>query len=91
MYRKQNVCAETEQVRRKRVHLKRSSMPVELSSASPPDGLLAEHVDWWKMVDSSIINERHGAEEPEQYRRGNYVPQHSVTTKRVKDEVVAAE
>ena len=66
-------------------------MPVELSSASPPDGLLAEHVDWWKMVDSSIINERHGAEEPEQYRRGNYVPQHSVTTKHVKDEVVAAE
>lgn len=77
--------AETEQIRRKRMHLKRSSMPVELSSQSPPEGLLAEHIDWWKMVDSSIINEKPGADEPEKYRHGNYVPQHTVAKKHIED------
>lgn len=68
------------------MQLKRSSVPVELSNASPSEGLLAEHIDWWKMVDSSITNDKPGEDEPCKYRHGSYVPQHSVAKTHIAEE-----
>lgn len=81
-----STCAEGEHIKHKRMQLKRSSVPVELSNASPSEGLLAEHIDWWKLVDSSITNEKPGEDEPCKYRHGSYRPQHSVAQKHIAEE-----
>lgn len=72
------------------MQLKRSSMPHDLASNSTTQGLLGENIDWWRIVDSSIINEKPGTDEPEEYRHGNYVPQHTVAKKHITEDADAS-
>jgi hypothetical protein len=50
----------------------------------PPAGLLSDHIDWWKQMESSQANTKPEAESTDEYKHGHYTPQYNVAKMHIK-------